>query len=582
MDEGLNFERKESVNLEEFHESYEDLFDGDDSRSEPCYLPDTYSMGRESIKCLASNSGESSVGDADRSSSAPSQDFDAENALKDQAEVADEEEEAERIEGDESEILDTNNGRNPSSISSNGGYEPGSSSYNSGSCSSLSSHNIDDEDDTSTRWRKRKKHFLIISNSGKPIYSRYGDESKLAGFSATLHAIISYVENSGDKIRHVRAGKHQIVFMTKGPIHLVCISCTEEPFKVLSLQLELLYAQTLLILTKSIEKYFKKNAKFDMRSLLGGTDEVFSSLIHLFSWNPAVFLQAYTCVPLSRHARQAISMTLQDVISSQVLFAILMCKNKVISIAGAQKATLHPQDLLLLSNFIVSSKSFRTSEAFSPICIPKYNSAAFLHSYVHYLQGETFLALLSPDPHAFYHLKECRIKIETVLQKSEILNEVRRSLESGLYVEDLLQSQGHGGEHQLPISMRRSEGVNTSIGGPAGLWHFIYKNIHLNQYVASEFSSIFYTHKAQKSLLRAYQRIHASMHESTMNPHKMQYKRDEHYVLFCWVTLDFELYAAFDPLAERNTAIATCNRVCQWLRDAENEIFFLDASSSVW
>jgi vacuolar fusion protein MON1 len=87
------------------------------------------------------------------------------------------------------------------------------------------------QDDASASWRKRKKHFFVLSNSGKPIYSRlkksnsdsqylvsfqsgtvrsllsrredmtcystfrYGDEHKLAGFSATLQAIISFVEN---------------------------------------------------------------------------------------------------------------------------------------------------------------------------------------------------------------------------------------------------------------------------------------------------------------------------------------------------------------------------------------------------
>jgi hypothetical protein len=66
------------------------------------------------------------------------------------------------------------------------------------------------QDDASSSWRKRKKHFFILSNSGKPIYSRYGDEHKLAGFSATLQAIISFVENSGDHIKFVRSGKHQV------------------------------------------------------------------------------------------------------------------------------------------------------------------------------------------------------------------------------------------------------------------------------------------------------------------------------------------------------------------------------------
>lgn len=35
----------------------------------------------------------------------------------------------------------------------------------------------------------------------------------------------------------------QVIFLVKGPIYLVCISCTEEPYESLKGQLELLYGQ---------------------------------------------------------------------------------------------------------------------------------------------------------------------------------------------------------------------------------------------------------------------------------------------------------------------------------------------------
>jgi hypothetical protein len=41
------------------------------------------------------------------------------------------------------------------------------------------------------------------------------------------------------------------------------------------------------------------------------------------------------------------------------------------------------------------------------------------------------------------------------------------------------------------------------------------------------------------------------MHVKGLGPHKTQYRRDENYTLLCWVTPDFELYAAFDPLADK-------------------------------
>ncbi|KAK9157897.1 hypothetical protein Scep_004471 [Stephania cephalantha] len=157
-----------------------------------------------------------------------------------------------------------------------------------------------DEDDDSISWRKRKKHFLVLSNSGRPIYSRYGDELKLAGFSATLQAIIAFVENGGDRVKFVRAGKHQVVFLVKGPIYLVCISCTEEPYEALRGQLELVYGQMVLILTKSVNRCFEKNPKFDMMHLLGGTEAVFSSLIHAFSRNS--FITSY--ITLSAKPKQ--------------------------------------------------------------------------------------------------------------------------------------------------------------------------------------------------------------------------------------------------------------------------------------
>ncbi|XP_075112770.1 vacuolar fusion protein MON1 homolog isoform X1 [Nicotiana tabacum] len=449
-----------------------------------------------------------------------------------------------------------------------------------------------EKDDASISWRKRKKHFFVLSNSGKPIYSRYGDEHKLAGFSATLQAIISFVENGGDRVNLVRAGKHQVVFLVKGPIYLVCISCTEESYQSLRVQLELLYGQMILILTKSVNRCFEKNSKFDMTPLLGGTDVVFSSLIHSFSWNPASFLHAYTCLPLAYATRQAAGAILQDVADSGVLFAILMCKHKVISLVGAQKASLHPDDMLLLSNFVMSSESFRTSESFSPICLPRYNPMAFLHAYVQYLDVDTYLILLTTSSDAFHHLKDCRVRIEEVLLESNVLGEAQRSMvDGGMRVEDLPTDHGslsgavspHLGQpgHTRESSDRFSEAF-IGVGGPAGLWHFMYRSIYLDQYVSSEFSSPVNNRQQQKRLYRAYQKLYASMHDKGVGPHKTQFRRDENYVLLCWVTQDFELYAAFDPLADKALAIKTCNRVCQWIKNIENEIFLLGVSPFSW
>ncbi|KAH7286199.1 hypothetical protein KP509_33G062800 [Ceratopteris richardii] len=445
------------------------------------------------------------------------------------------------------------------------------------------------EDDSSESWRKHKKHFFILSHAGKPIYSRYGDEHKLAGFAATLQAIMSFVENGGDRINYVRSGDHQVVFLVKGPVYLVSISSTNEPLRVLRRQLDLLHGQLLLILTRSLEKCFVKNANFDLRPLLGGTENVFSSLIHSFSWNFASFLSSYTCLPLSHTARQAAGAALQDIADKNLLFALLLSDSKVISLVGAQKASLHPDDIFLLSNFVSSSESFRNTESFSPICLPKYNSMTFLYAYIRYLDPDICLILITKNSDAFFHLKDCRARIEGFLMETHVLRDISNSVaRGGLRVEELPggdvsytsapRSRRMGDTKDSTITVKLKAGV----GGTAGLWHFIYRCVYLDQYVASEFSSPLETPQAKKRLFRAYQSLYASIHGAPTGAHQMQYRRDGNFVLLAWSTSDFEFLAAFDPLAEKSSSITVCNRVCQWVRDMENDLFFIGGSPFNW
>jgi len=40
-----------------------------------------------------------------------------------------------------------------------------------------------------------RKHFLILTDAGKPVYTRYGDEMMLAPFFATFSAIIPKIQS---------------------------------------------------------------------------------------------------------------------------------------------------------------------------------------------------------------------------------------------------------------------------------------------------------------------------------------------------------------------------------------------------
>ena len=50
-------------------------------------------------------------------------------------------------------------------------------------------------------WRSRRKHFFVLSSAGKPIYSRYGDDSVISGYMGVIQTIISFFEDNGDTLR---------------------------------------------------------------------------------------------------------------------------------------------------------------------------------------------------------------------------------------------------------------------------------------------------------------------------------------------------------------------------------------------
>jgi vacuolar fusion protein MON1 len=62
----------------------------------------------------------------------------------------------------------------------------------------------EDEEEKMIRWRGRRKHFFVLSSAGKPIYSRYGDDSVISGYMGVIQAIISFFEDNGDTLRYVR------------------------------------------------------------------------------------------------------------------------------------------------------------------------------------------------------------------------------------------------------------------------------------------------------------------------------------------------------------------------------------------
>lgn len=121
-----------------------------------------------------------------------------------------------------------------------------------------------------------------------------------------------------------------------------------------------------------------------------------------------------------------------------VVFAILIADNQLVTLVRMKKYFLHPADLHLIFNLVNNSESFKVSETWMPICLPKFDSrlnnqrkrlfftswllickcfSGFMQAHVSYLKEDhpACLIMLTVERNIFYEISETKKAIVQVL-----------------------------------------------------------------------------------------------------------------------------------------------------------------------
>lgn len=84
-----------------------------------------------------------------------------------------------------------------------------------------------------------KRHYLIFTEAGKPVYTRYGDEQVIAPYFASMSAIIPKIQsyfwdnekNAKDqtnRMRWLHSDSFQLAVLKKGNFFYVCMINSRE------------------------------------------------------------------------------------------------------------------------------------------------------------------------------------------------------------------------------------------------------------------------------------------------------------------------------------------------------------------
>lgn len=241
---------------------------------------------------------------------------------------------------------------------------------------------------------------LILSESGKPIFSRFGSEEDVANTCALLQAILSTAQEN--PMQSIKAGPLQIVIFTVQNITLIAISNDGGETEIyLRLLLEYVYAQIIFTLTEQIHQIVFRQQNFDLISLLGpsATKHLYSVLDQEFD-DPGPMISAAVPIlyPLENHLREHASRIIQNIGNevSGLLYAFLTLGDKLVTMVQPkfQPYQLYITDIHLILRFVKSQPFLTQNEAWFPICLPMFHADGYLYTYTTCLDMEKGLLLI--------------------------------------------------------------------------------------------------------------------------------------------------------------------------------------------
>ncbi|KAJ6135117.1 hypothetical protein N7512_000277 [Penicillium capsulatum] len=423
------------------------------------------------------------------------------------------------------------------------------------------------EDLVLQRWKAKRKHYLILSAAGKPIWARHGDDSLISSYVGVVQTIISFYEDANDQLRSLTAGDTKFVILTHGSLHLVAISRMMESDYQLRLQLEALYMQILSTLTlPSLNHLFSVRPSTDLKRPLQGSESLLSSLADSFTrGSPSTLLSALECLKIRKQHRQFINKTLLKNKANSLLYGLVAAGGRLVSVVRPKKHSLHPGDLQLLFNMIFEADGVKAGggESWIPVCLPGFNSSGYLYMYVSFLNlrdnvdeneeiskdESVAIVLISPDKESFFEMQGMRNLLVESMERNGMLNIISTAIDQGRPAPGDI----------LPGTV---------------LHHFLYKSRANVQFTMSSYETEFSSVSRRRRLMSIYNSLHSTIHA------KNSYVKVHHSVSrsassFAWVTPVFELYCVANPNANRNALAQSASKVAQWVQREEERLFII-------
>ena len=295
---------------------------------------------------------------------------------------------------------------------------------------------------------KKNKHYLIMTEGGKPIYSRYGDAIDNSVFFAALSAIITkftFFNSTDDKkeeLNIISNSKKLIVFDKKNSLIFISISKKNEYVSLLKSQLEYLNNQLMSILTNDFYKKLKDNPSRYL-SIINKNEILFENMIYYTSHS---FISLFNSFQVFKcDFREKLNKICEENIGIARIM-IIMTSYEIISLSHHPDIKINASDIILLQNLILSNESLKTIESWVPICLPGISEEGYLQLYCKFDDYGIGICFLTENIDSKYFMEfiEQYRKIYKILIKENLIEKIIE-----LYPKKILEDKNEINDDEL-------------------------------------------------------------------------------------------------------------------------------------
>jgi len=277
----------------------------------------------------------------------------------------------------------------------------------------------------------KNRQYLIMTDGGKPVYSRYGDPIENNSIFATLSAMITkytiFNSNDSDKemLNVITNNKNKIVFLKKGQLIFIALSKKNDCTSLLFSQLEYLYNQLMSILTISFYSKLEDNPSKCL-STMSGTENLFEQMIQYTSKSFPALFNSYQVFNFFDFRDKLNKLT--EEFRGDALYCIIMTPYEIISLSRSNQINVISSDLVLIQNLIYSQEMLRTQESYVPICLPGISEQGYIQFYSHFSEENIGVIFITENMDPMYFVKF-----------QEQYNKLYKKLKSENYLEKIME-----------------------------------------------------------------------------------------------------------------------------------------------